>query len=111
MRPSDLLGEYYNAEFFKAHGPQIYTIQSYSAGEFKARDGSNKVERRWVLDVGEPKKLVLNTENCKAVIELFGDDFDAWLNQSIEVYYDPKVKFGGKPVGGLRIRAPQDVGF
>jgi hypothetical protein len=34
------------------------------------------------------------------------DDTDVMVGQTVNVYHDPFVSFGGKQVGGLRIRPP-----
>ena len=52
--------------------------------------------------------VILNVGNWEACEEITGeDDSDNWLNKQIVVYVDPDVTFGGKKVGGVRIRASQ----
>ncbi len=51
------------------------------------------------------KQMVLRTSaNRKALVRLFGSDTKNWRGKLIKVYHDPTVRFGGKVVGGLRIR-------
>lgn len=51
------------------------------------------------------KQMVLRTSaNRKALIRLFGSDTKLWRGKVIKLFHDPSVKFGGKAVGGLRIR-------
>lgn len=53
------------------------------------------------------KPLILNRGNGETVAALYGDDTDAWVGRPIEIYADPSIMFGGKRVGGVRVRAPQ----
>jgi len=68
---------------------------------------SGKTEKKLVMHfVGKDKALILNRTNCEALEEICGtDDYAAWLGHTVVLYTDPTVKFGGKTVGGLRIRA------
>lgn len=64
-------------------------------------------ELKWCLHFAElDKPMVLNSTNiqlCKAI--LLSDDTDDWINRKIVLYTDPNVSFGGKLIGGIRIRA------
>lgn len=51
------------------------------------------------------KPMVVNSGNWDTCAELFGDESDGWTGKQIEIYVDPNVKYAGKKVGGLRIRA------
>jgi hypothetical protein len=46
---------------------------------------------------------------CKTMIRvlaaLYGDDSDALVGKTIQLYRDPTAAYGGKEVGGIRIRA------
>ena len=56
---------------------------------------------------GLKKGLVLNTANAEALAEITGtDDYEQWSDVPIELYVDPDVKYGGKKIGGIRIRKP-----
>ncbi len=52
------------------------------------------------------KPMILNRGNAETLCLLYGDDSVGWHGRPIEVYVDPSVMFGGKRVGGLRLRAP-----
>jgi hypothetical protein len=59
---------------------------------------------------GLKKGLVLNTANAEALAEITGtDDYEKWSDIPIQLYVDPDVTFGGKRVGGIRIRRPVPV--
>ena len=66
-------------------------------------------EKKWTMSFPElDKPLVLNSTNMHVIGQIYGDDTDGWLGQKIVIYHDPNVSFGGKLVGGLRLRAPKN---
>ena len=75
--------------------------------ELNARDGG--VETKPVLHLRDEKPLVLNKENWQLIADLFGEDSDAWRGHRIELHVDPHVQFGGKRVGGIRVRPEKPV--
>jgi hypothetical protein len=59
---------------------------------------------------GLPKGLVLNTTNCETLAEITEtDDPNGWKDVAVQLCVDPKVKYGGKETGGIRIRKPTFV--
>jgi hypothetical protein len=64
---------------------------------------------KWVIYFREfAKPLVLNTTNINAMAEACDSDHsDDWIGQEVVVYVDPNINFGGKRVGGLRVRKYQ----
>lgn len=68
---------------------------------------SGKTEKKLIMHfVGKDKALILNRTNCESLEEITGtDDYGSWVGRTIVLFTDPTVKFGGKTVGGLRIRA------
>lgn len=51
------------------------------------------------------KQMVLRTSvNRKTLVRMFGADTRQWRGKVVKLYHDPAVKFGGKLVGGLRIK-------
>ena len=55
---------------------------------------------------GERKGLIINKTNWINIEEAFGQDTDSWINKQIEVYVDPSIMYGGKRIGGVRVRIP-----
>lgn len=54
---------------------------------------------------GKAKQLVLRTSaNRRALVRMFGANTQAWRGQTILLYHEPDVRFGGKAVGGIRIK-------
>lgn len=50
------------------------------------------------------KGLVINVTNGEILDDLFGE-IEAWPGQKVQLYVDPTVKYAGKKVGGIRVRA------
>jgi hypothetical protein len=64
-----------------------------------AKEGAEP-EHKWCLTFAET-----NIQICERI---FGsDDTDHWIGQRVVLYVDPNVSYGGKVVGGIRIRAPK----
>lgn len=67
-------------------------------------------EQKWVLYFREePKGMALNVTTIRVLEQAYGDDSDHWVGNKVKVYVDPNVSFGGKIVGGLRLRTPKVV--
>ena len=59
---------------------------------------------------GLKKGLVLNTANAEALLEISGtDDTEKWADTPVQLCVDPDVTYGGKKIGGIRIRKPAPV--
>ena len=53
------------------------------------------------------KGLVCNQTNLNALIEMLGTDkIDQWKGKKIVIFTDETITFGGRRVGGLRVRKP-----
>ena len=66
-------------------------------------------EMKWTLSFDElDKPMVLNSTNIHMCAKACAsDDTDDWTGKKIVLYEDPNVSFGGKLVGGIRVRAPK----
>mgnify|MGYP001590494769 CR=1 FL=1 len=62
---------------------------------------------KWTMSFQEmDKPMVLNSTNINACVKACGsDDTDGWIGKKVVLYEDPNVSFGGKLVGGIRLRA------
>jgi len=76
-----------------------------------AKEGAEP-ELKWCLHFEESEKpLVLNSTNAQVIAKVTGhEDTDDWPGSVIVLYDDPNVSFGGKLVGGIRVRAPRTAG-
>src|SRR5262245_61855391 len=65
-------------------------------------------ETRLVLYLdGLKKGLVLNKTNADALEEITGTaEYEEWKDLPVQLYVDPDVTYGGKKIGGIRIRKP-----
>jgi len=66
-------------------------------------------EHKWCLTFHElDKPLVLNSTNIQVCEQICGsDNTDEWIGKRIVLYVDPNVSYGGKLVGGIRVRKPK----
>ena len=66
-------------------------------------------EMKWCLVVEESDKpLVLNSTNIQLCAKVFNsEETDDWIGKKVVLYTDPNVSYGGKIVGGIRVRAPK----
>ena len=59
---------------------------------------------------GLSKGLVLNNSNGETLLEMTGtEDPNEWKDVALQLYVDPDVTYGGKKIGGIRIRKPAPV--
>lgn len=68
---------------------------------------NDEPEFKWLIKFNEfPKPMVLNSTNIKRLARACSsEDTDDWAGKQVILYVDHDVEFGGKVVGGLRIRA------
>jgi len=73
-----------------------------------AKEGADP-ELKWCLHFAEVEKpLVLNSTNIQLCAQVCGSkNTDDWKGKRIVLYTDPNVSFGGKLVGGIRVRKPK----
>ena len=111
MRKGDALpGKYLSKDDFAT--PTLAKIRLVTMEMVKSDRGPD--EKKPVLyfmeasnaDLDLSRGIILNVGNWEACEEITGEaDSDFWVNHQIVVYVDPEVMFGGKKVGGIRIRA------
>ncbi len=67
-------------------------------------------EFKWVMFFSEHEKgIVLNSTNIQLAASICASqNTDDWIGKRIVLYSDPNVSFGGKLVGGIRIRASKN---
>jgi hypothetical protein len=84
-----------NADDFTA-GPQTITISRVSAGS-----AEQPVDFHWHGGEGRPYKPSKSMR--RVIVGLWGSISDTYVGESLTLYCDPKVKFGGQEVGGIKI--------
>lgn len=85
----------------------LVTIHSVTQ-ENVAKEGAEP-EHKWVVHFAETEKpMVLNSTNGQLIAKITGsDETDDWTGHKVVLYEDPSITFGGKLVGGIRVRAPK----
>lgn len=99
-----------NSNFLKKEDvdpPVLVSIKSVNQ-ENVAKEGAPP-DKKWCLHFEELEKpMVLNSTNGQLIAKITGsDDSDGWIGKHIVLFHDPNVSFGGKLVGGIRVRAPK----
>jgi hypothetical protein len=66
-------------------------------------------DMKWCVEFSEADKpMVLNSTNGQLIAQITGsEDSDGWIGRKVVLYTDPSITFGGKLVGGIRVRAPK----
>lgn len=87
---------------------KLLTIESCDQQNVAKKDEAP--ENKWCLHFVETEKpLVLNRINSELVAQITGErNSDDWPGFKVVLYSDPTISFGGKLVGGIRIRAPKN---
>jgi hypothetical protein len=105
MLVTELLSSYLTKEDFPR--PALGTIAKLTQETFK--DDSGASETKWCMHFEEfDRGMILNKTNIRLVASILGNDTNAWMGRQIVIYNDPNVSFGGRTVGGLRLRAPKN---
>jgi hypothetical protein len=98
--------EMFQSKYLKQADVPSPIVATMAGVEMQDVGQDDKKETKAVLSFqGRIKPMVLNVENGTTLEELYGDDSDNWVGKQIEIYVNPDVKYGGKKVGGLRLRA------
>src|SRR5689334_6768650 len=86
---------------------KLVTVKSLKRQNI-ARD-DEEPEFKYIMHFEEiDKPLVMNATNIQLCARACGsEETDEWVGQKIVLYTDPNVSYGGKLVGGIRIRAPK----
>ena len=74
-----------------------------------AKEGAPE-ELKWCIGFHESEKpMVLNSTNGQLIAQITkSEDTDGWAGHKVVLYDDPSISFGGKLVGGIRVRAPRN---
>lgn len=66
---------------------------------------------KWCMHFKEfAKPMVLNSTNIQLATKALGtDETEEWIGKKLVIYVDDNVSFGGKLVGGIRIRRARPV--
>lgn len=86
---------------------KLLTIKSIRQENVARED--QEADNKYILMFREEEKgLVMNSTNIQLCAMACGSqETDEWIGRQIVLFEDPSVSFGGKLVGGIRIRAPK----
>ena len=96
-------GKYLKRESVTEEG-EAHTVIKCAEEEINSSDGGS--ETKWILYLSDLKPLIMNATNIRRAVAAFGTaEVNDWGGMKIIVYDDATVEFGGKIVGGVRLRA------
>jgi hypothetical protein len=88
-------------------GPTLVTIKDFKRVNV-AQEGEEP-ENKWTVYFEEfEKPMVMNSTNRAIMEKVCGPDTDDAVGKSLVLYVDDNISFGGKLVGGLRLRAKKE---
>ena len=100
MRVSDVYGgEYLKCIHLQGQDVPVQ-VESVAVEEV----GDEKKRQIVLKFAGQERRLGLCKTNAEQIAALYGDDTNLWIGQAITLWPDPTVSFGGKTVGGVRVR-------
>lgn len=70
-------------------------------------DGADEEKAVMTWQERDLKPMILNNTNWMALEDAYGEESDGWKGKPVEIYLDPSVMYGGKRVGGVRLRVPK----
>jgi hypothetical protein len=96
-------GKYLKREHVTEEGS---THKVVSCGEETINSADGESEMKWILHLENLKPIILNATNIRRCVAAFGtSETDDWVGRPIVCYDDPEIEFGGRQVGGIRLRA------
>lgn len=88
---------------------RVLTIKTVKLEDMPSSDRGGDATQKWVLYFREESKgMALSITTIRVLEQAYGPDSDHWIGNKVMVYVDPNVSFGGKIVGGLRLRTPKN---
>lgn len=101
---SEFLGSYLKKE--DVLQPQVVRVIDVYAEELPGES-----RRKLIARFAEfSKPMVLNSTNIKRFVKIFGTGDTAQWRGEVTLYVDHNIEFGGRTVGGLRVRPAQANG-
>lgn len=86
--------------------PVLVTIKNISQDNVAPDDKPEEIKH--VLHFREDlNPLVLNWTNIQLIASFLGEETDNWVGKKIVLFHDPNVSYGGKLIGGVRVRKPK----
>lgn len=101
------IGEMIESKYLKQsdiEDEREFTIKKIGKGNVAREDEPE--DMKWMVAFEETKKpMVLNSTNIQLMAKACGsEDTEDWIGKKVTIYVDHNVSFGGKLVGGLRVK-------
>jgi len=80
------------------------TVCIVTLEEQEVQTGAGKTETKTVCLLKDEKPFIVNGSNWDTMADLHGGDDASWGGHWITLFCDPTVTFGGKRVGGIRVK-------
>src|SRR3990167_2182059 len=109
MKASQMVeSKFLKKEDLNAETGNLVTVVRFDQQNVGMNEGDD--ELKWIIYFKEfPKGMVLNSTNIQLATKALGsDETDEWIGRKLVIYVDDNVSFGGKLVGGIRIRRPRN---
>lgn len=101
------VGEMIESKYLKQSDVEEETeVTIVKVGQINVAREDAEPEMKWAVRFQEFKKpMVLNSTNIQLLAKACeSEDTDDWIGKKVVIYSDPNVSFGGKLVGGLRVK-------
>src|SRR3990167_9597425 len=104
------VGEMIESKFLKKEDVggergMLVTISGVKQANVAMQGADPEMKGTWSFEELD-KPMVLNSTNIHMCAKACGsEDTEDWMGKKIVLYEDPNVSFGGKLVGGIRVRA------
>lgn len=103
------VGEMIESKYLKQSDIEDETeVTIAKVGQINVAREDQEPEMKWAIRFSELKKpMVLNSTNIQLLAKACdSEDSDDWIGKKVVIYADPNVSYGGKLVGGLRVKLP-----
>lgn len=101
------IGEMIESKYLKQSDVEEETeVTIVKVGQLNVAKEDEQPELKWAVRFQELKKpMILNSTNIQLLAKACeSEDTDDWVGKKVVIYADPNVSFGGKLVGGLRVK-------
>jgi hypothetical protein len=88
------------------NGPMTVTIKDYSKGTVPGKEGAAPEPASFIHFEETDRRMIVKPNTLEALKEAFPGGRSASIGGKVELYLDKSVMFGGKKIGGLRLRKP-----
>lgn len=96
-----------NAEYLKSLPTPAVKATIVGGGKAQFKDGTSSPYLTVTSPSGQwegEKEMILNATNRNILKATLGAQAGAWVGKTIGVFFDPTVSYGGKPIGGIKVK-------